>query len=640
MANENSGSIFRVFASTFTINNHEDIKSSSSAFIIDIQAASTGAINNFGVINGNRLIRSRAPFDGIINNEGTLNAASGTVIDFSASSALNLENSGIIRGDIIGSTYTDDAFTLNDGLFSGDVYGIEQVIISGDSSLSGTFNGTLQFRNSGSLSTDGLSLNQASYVQTDDSALIVALSEENLTQPVISARNAEFSSGSTLSLEPDFYVLSREQTASYKVLLSDHPVTGKEQLSVADSLFFEQVSISGNNQEVNVTLAAKDIDDVLIDSGLSEDSREAYGEAVENVINEIKDSNGESPEELERWLSALTDADDKQELSTTAKELKPSTNGSTAFLPMQFSRTIHQNLVRQSAKRFRELSYGDNPGQNLWGMTHFTDFNHRRQKKNNGAVIRGYKASGDGLTLGYDQQWSEQLLAGAAFSYGNSKTRKNHSPDNLKTQSYQLSLYGQKRWSDWSMTTIVSAGIHRNTQHRFYEVNNLGYARGRFDSQHHGLALLLEKSFQMSGWLISPQVSLNYLTLDVDSYTESGDLNYRYDANTHKQLELGLGVAAGKRMTLGKHLLDWELSAMARHDFKADKYRVKTAYAFVDQASWFTSEGARPDKNAYEFRAGCQYTLSDQLELELSYIHAWSAKWYSHSGSMRLIYAF
>ena len=638
-----SGSVIRISGGSFVINNYESIESASSDFVIDIQGTSSGTINNYGVINGKYLIRNATSFDGRIFNEGTLNAGAGTVIDFSSGSALNLINSGIIRGNIEGSSFSNDTFSVDEGLFNGDVTGVENVTVSGESALTGTFSGTLLFENSGVLSTEDLNLNNASYTQSTNSTLSVSLTEENLSQPVITTGSAEFASGSTLSLEPDFYVLSRDTTATYKVLAADNPIIGKSQLLLNNSLFIENTAITGNNNEINVTLTVKDIDDILIDSGLAEDSKQTYNEAVDRLIEGIGEPEKSLTDvsELERWLSTLTGVKDVQQLATMARELKPSTNGSVALLPMHFSRNVLQTFIRRSAARSEGMSYGDSHSNpRFWGMTHFSNINHKSQQKQDDALIRGYEAFSDGLTLGYDLQYENDLLVGAAISYGNSETKKDRSPDKLRIQSYQLSLYSQINWDDWSLAATLTSGLHKNSQQRFYEVDSLNSAKGQFDSQHYGVSLVVDKKWSFADWIIAPQASLNYLTLKVDGYTETGDLNYHYAAQTINQLELGLGVKAGKSQLLGKHLLNWRFSAFVWHDFKAAPYKVKTAYAFIDQANWFTSEGASPDKNRYQINAGLQYSISDQLKLDLAYSYNWSPQWQSNSGLISLKYNF
>ncbi|WP_222842168.1 autotransporter outer membrane beta-barrel domain-containing protein [Endozoicomonas montiporae] len=644
-ADLNAGSVIKAYGGTLIINNYGDIQSASSSFAIDILGASSGRIYNTGAINGKNLIRSNAPFTGTIINNGSLNAGAGTAIDFSSSSALNLENKGVIRGNIYGSPSLTDNFKLDSGVFNGVVNGVEQVTSSGQSNVSGTFTGTLQFRNSGELSTDGLVLDGTDYIQETNSSLVVSLTEANLTQPVIESGSASFSSGSTLSLEPDFYVLTREGISNYKALRSNTTIAGKDQLNIDSSLFFDSISITGNHQEIDITLQARDIDEVIAESGLIDDSKEAYSEALENVIDVL-----ETPEislattsEVESWFSALTAVSDDEQLAKIAKELKPSTNGSIASLPMTMTRSIQQQLTQKAASRFDSLNYGDtseSASKRLWGVTYHSTSHYKKQRKKNGTLIRGYDVTSDGLTLGYDQQWSNDLMAGVAFSYGNSKTKKNHSPDFLNLQSYLISLYGQKRWSDWSLTAVLSSGLHKNTHQRFYEVASLDSAKSKFDSRHHGLSLLLAKKLQYSDWFISPHISLNYQTLSTPNYTETGSLNYHYASNEYKLMESGVGILTETFQKIGRHLLTWQFSGSVWHDFKAKAYEVKTAYAFTSKPSWFTSTGTSLNKNRYEIQAGLSYSMSEQAVIELAFSRNGSERWHSDSGYLRLEYNF
>jgi len=261
--------------------------------------------------------------------------------------------------------------------------------------------------------------------------------------------------------------------------------------------------------------------------------------------------------------------------------------------------------ARQRALRM----YASQPGgATLWGQ----EFADRDSSSGN---VDAYRTNGWGIALGMDEGDQRNGRYGAALTFF-SGDQTSKGPNFTKTSNlwYMLSGYTDWRGKGLFFDSQLSFGYGSLTGSRYLQLtdinNKVVYSR-RASGKRAGL--LLAAGFSTGAVLtygstvITPQFSLDGLTMREEGYTESGggssttgadgfDLKVNpYYANS---LRGYLGAAVRQDLNLGDFYIQPQLRVGYRYDFLADPVKLKAAFASMASAtgSQFTLTGSDPQR--------------------------------------------
>lgn len=131
-----------------------------------------------------------------------------------------------------------------------------------------------------------------------------------------------------------------------------------------------------------------------------------------------------------------------------------------------------------------------------------------------------------GLTFGADYRLGDRLFLGGAMGYGKSATDFDSTGGALDSKSRELSLFGTWYASDFYIDWIGSYGQLGHDSVRNINLPQLGIAdvaRGATDGTQWAASLSSGYSLHRGGWTLEPSVSVSYVGIEVDDFTERED---------------------------------------------------------------------------------------------------------------------
>ncbi|MCT4552917.1 MAG: autotransporter outer membrane beta-barrel domain-containing protein [Alphaproteobacteria bacterium] len=163
----------------------------------------------------------------------------------------------------------------------------------------------------------------------------------------------------------------------------------------------------------------------------------------------------------------------------------------------------------------------------------------------NGLSSTGYDSDSFGITVGYDQKLSNELLAGVSLTYSKGDAEGKFNSFETDMDSVQLSLYGSYLMDDrMFLDAIVGYGIGSYDQKR-----NTGsdIASADYDSTQISLAATVGKVYlHKDRMLLTPFVKGSYINVKQDAYDETGSTaNLSVESVSFDSFQASLGMDFG-----------------------------------------------------------------------------------------------
>ncbi|MCT4552918.1 MAG: autotransporter outer membrane beta-barrel domain-containing protein [Alphaproteobacteria bacterium] len=164
---------------------------------------------------------------------------------------------------------------------------------------------------------------------------------------------------------------------------------------------------------------------------------------------------------------------------------------------------------------------------------------------NNGLSSTGYDSDSFGITVGYDQKLSKELLAGVSLTYSIGEAEGSSNSFETDMDSLQLSFYGSYLMDDRTFVdAIVGYGIGSYDQKR-----NTGsdIAKADYDSTQLSLAATVGKVYVHGDrMLLTPFVKGSYINVKQDAYDETGSTaNLSVESVSFDSFQASLGMDFG-----------------------------------------------------------------------------------------------
>lgn len=254
----------------------------------------------------------------------------------------------------------------------------------------------------------------------------------------------------------------------------------------------------------------------------------------------------------------------------------------------------------------------------------------------------GYNFTSAGMTVGVDWRFTGNLAAGLFLGYTGSRANVDDYDSKVKMDEYTLGTYGtwynkglfvdwqaSYGWADYTNTRrIVFPGIDRTATSK---------PAGRQLTLYGGTGYELS----VNKWSLVPAASLQYIKLNLDSFTESGAGALDLSVNSQNTESL-LGNIGGRiyyTFDTGKGLVTPFIHASYGYDFLGGSQTVTSRLA--QGSSSFSIENPSPDRNFVLCGAGASMILQNSVSLNIGYnVQIGMDKYIAHSinGGLRMTF--
>jgi outer membrane autotransporter protein len=231
--------------------------------------------------------------------------------------------------------------------------------------------------------------------------------------------------------------------------------------------------------------------------------------------------------------------------------------------------------------------------------------------------VPGYTADIQGLMLGGDDQINSSTRVGWDFGFAqtNADGKEELSGQSLDIDTYQLGLYARKEIEvDTYLTGKIQFGWNRNESSR--DITLAGTAKADYDSWYSLLNATVGKQFEINKELtLTPELSINYIHIDEESYTEHGSpAALHVDGRNEDSLIFSIGSKLNFRIeddsTLTAHL---ELGYETLND------HAQLSSTFVGGGPAFNVNGAEPGRLLLTTGFGVNLMETQQMNMSINY---------------------
>jgi len=283
------------------------------------------------------------------------------------------------------------------------------------------------------------------------------------------------------------------------------------------------------------------------------------------------------------------------------------------------------------------IATGDEPARNgVWAQG-FGEYLHQNPQGTN----NGYDARIWGAAFGCDRNFFPNLLLGLSGGYARNKITTGDPNTGMEADSYQAGFYGNLAREAYYLDTVLSFAYNRYNAARhiaFGTTNRV--AKSSYDGQQYSGYLEGGYAFDMSGFTVTPLISVQYMRLQLGDYTETeaGDLNLHVEGQGYNLLQAGAGAKLAYAITRQEVKIVPEIHGKFLYDFIGD--RQQATATFTGGGASFATNGFDPPRASGNLGAKLTVMTKENLTFALNYDYEWKEGFYSHSGFFNIRYAF
>ena len=250
------------------------------------------------------------------------------------------------------------------------------------------------------------------------------------------------------------------------------------------------------------------------------------------------------------------------------------------------------------------------------------------------------------FTFGYDLAVNDNLIVGVAAGYGHANVDVSGLGDG-DVDAAHVGLYASYQVEQITFDATLAGSYFWNDSSRSFGFTSAGgtfanTVSGDFSSGTVSGRLLASYHISAGDFGVRPFVGMDFSNISGESFTESGDadLGLRVDRVSETDVVGKLGVELSRRIGIGNTR---SLGAHTRFTYEhtlADADRsIRGAFRGAGPASTFTVEGDA-DENRLRIDAGLSGSVSDALELELTYAGMFSENDDAHGVQLSAVVRF
>lgn len=260
----------------------------------------------------------------------------------------------------------------------------------------------------------------------------------------------------------------------------------------------------------------------------------------------------------------------------------------------------------------------------------------------------GYEDDSFSVLLGADYRLADNLALGAYLGYNHTNADFGGDGGNADLDSYRLGLTG----THWNPLSDGTNGIKRSyytTAHAGIALHDYatdrkafgGTASGDTDAFEFDLGAAIGYEVDYTDFVLTTELSLDYVNLDTDGFTETGSAAPLAIADDNSE---SLSSTLSLRFDFSRQIADVNVLPYAligwRHEFMDDSSSVAARFAASPGVGGFTVKGANTYRDSLIGSLGMTALLSDGLTASVGYFGEFSPDFQSHSLSGSINFAF
>ncbi|MCX5809228.1 MAG: autotransporter domain-containing protein [Proteobacteria bacterium] len=225
----------------------------------------------------------------------------------------------------------------------------------------------------------------------------------------------------------------------------------------------------------------------------------------------------------------------------------------------------------------------------------------------------GYNFTSMGVTMGSDYRFTGSFIAGLMLGLNTSRANVDSMGSKVKMDGYTLGAYGTYYKKNFYMDGSISYGFanYDNTRRIVFpglDRTATSSLDGNQLTAYGGTGYDIRKN----NWIITPNVSFQYVKLGIDSYTEggAGAINLDVDKQNTESLQGNIGARVSYTWQTDKAVIMPNIRASYGYEFSRDSQNVTSRLA--QGSSPFSIQTMSPDRNFFSFGAGITaFTVRD-----------------------------
>ena len=319
-------------------------------------------------------------------------------------------------------------------------------------------------------------------------------------------------------------------------------------------------------------------------------------------------------------INALDGMSGQTQADAVAQKL-PAVVGASSMAAAQNHRAVNQVIQARQAQ-IAGLSSGEAFAGNrdVWAKG-FGNWANQGDLNN----VAGYSVDGGGVAFGFDKQLSLKSNLGISLAYAYSSVSSNSAvaPSSVDINSYQLGLYGDYQLQpDLQLTYQLDGAINTNAATRslssFAGTTGVGAnATGTYNSYVVHAGLGLKKFFSLNpSTRLTPEVRVDYTTVQTDAYTESGGglLNLKVNSQAYETLYTSASLRVDHTLSNGL-----DISANIGVAYNALDNNAQLTSAYQGGGPAFVTNGLEISPWLYNAGVGIGGMVSKDVELNVRY---------------------
>jgi fibronectin-binding autotransporter adhesin len=226
------------------------------------------------------------------------------------------------------------------------------------------------------------------------------------------------------------------------------------------------------------------------------------------------------------------------------------------------------------------------------------------------------------VQIGADYRITPHLRVGATFGYGHTDANLDNNGSKASLDSYSPGVYASYAQNGWYANALASYGFDNFTEDRSVDFGSISSVSHGSPNGYQIVANLDGGyDFHVKNWTFGPLAGLQYVHLNVDSYSESGSdpVDLKVDESNTDSLRSRVGGHVSYVFQTGKVLLKPHLDAAWQHDFMDQARGITAQFSSVGAGS-FTVLTPNPSRDSALIDGGLTADLNGTVSLSLDYL--------------------